>query len=234
MIGVYQEAKAEKSMEALKKLSTPKAYVIRSGQTREIPSEEIVPGDLVVLDAGRYIPCDLRLIESANLQVEESALTGESVPVNKNSALLFEDENIPLGDKKNMAFSSTLVTNGRGLGIATATGMSTEIGHIAGMLKTPDEKTPLQKKLADIGKLLGIVALLVCLAIFGIAVIQKRDLFQMFLMAISLAVAAIPEGMPAIVSIVLAIGVQRMVKKKCYYPQTAICRNTGCSQCNLF
>lgn len=213
VIGVSQEAKAEKSMEALKKLSTPKAYAVRDGETVEIDSEEIVPGDIIVLDAGRYIPCDLRLIESVNLQIEESALTGESVPVTKNAGLVIEDEKIPLGDKKNMAFSSTLVTAGRGTGVAIGTGMDTEIGHIANMLKEPDEKTPLQKKLAEIGKLLGIIALAVCAAMFAIAVFQKRDIFQMFMVAISLAVAAIPEGMPAIVSIVLAMGVQKMVKK---------------------
>lgn len=213
VIGVSQEARAEKSMEALKKLSSPKAYVIRDSETVEVDSEEIVPGDIVVLDAGRYIPCDLRLIEGVNLQVEESALTGESVPVHKNASLVITEENIPLGDKKNMAFSSTLVTNGRGTGVATATGMQTEIGHIANMLKAPDEKTPLQRKLGEIGKLLGIIALVVCLAMFVIAIFQKRDIFQMFMTAISLAVAAIPEGMPAIVSIVLAMGVQKMVKK---------------------
>lgn len=213
VIGVSQEAKAEKSMEALKKLTSPKAYVIRGGETVEVDSIDIVPGDLVVLDAGRYIPCDLRLIESVNLQVEESALTGESVPVNKNAKLVITETKIPLGDKKNMAFSSTLVTNGRGIGVAIATGMETEIGLIANMLKQPEEKTPLQKKLAEIGKLLGIIALAVCLAMFIIAVFQKRDIFQMFMTAISLAVAAIPEGMPAIVSIVLAMGVQKMVHK---------------------
>ncbi|MDD7267474.1 MAG: calcium-translocating P-type ATPase, PMCA-type [Lachnospiraceae bacterium] len=213
IIGVSQEAKAEKSMEALKKLSTPKAYVIRDGETIEIDSENLVPGDIVALDAGRFIPCDMRLLESVNLQVEESALTGESVPVSKNAELLITEEDIPLGDKKNMAFSSTLVTNGRGKGIVTGTGMQTEIGKIAGMLGEKDEKTPLQKKLGEIGNLLGIIALAVCAAMFLIAVIQQRPMLEMLLTAISLAVAAIPEGMPAIVSIVLAMGVQRMVKK---------------------
>ncbi|SHI74730.1 cation-translocating P-type ATPase [Parasporobacterium paucivorans] len=213
ILGLSQEAKAEKAMEALQKLTSPKAYVVRDGETVEVDSVEIVPGDIVVLDAGRYIPCDIRLIESINMQVEESALTGESVPVHKNAKLVISDENIPLGDKKNMAFSSTLVTSGRGMGVAIAIGMETEIGHIANMLKQPDQKTPLQKKLADIGKILGFIALGVCLAMFLIAVFQHRDIFQMFMIAISLAVAAIPEGMPAIVSIVLAIGVQKMVKK---------------------
>lgn len=213
VIGVTQEAKAEKSMEALKSLSTPKAYVIRDGQTIELESEKIVPGDIVVLDAGRYIPADMRLIETANMQVEESALTGESVPVNKNAELVIKDEKVPLGDKTNMAFSSTLVTSGRGKGIVVATGMDTEIGKIADMLSQEDGKTPLQIKLAEVGKLLGIIALAICAVMFGLAVIQKRDIFEMFLTAVSLAVAAIPEGLPAIVSIVLAIGVQKMVKK---------------------
>lgn len=213
VIGVSQEIKAEKSMEALKSLTTPKAYVIRNGETVEIDSENIVPGDIVVLDAGRFIPCDLRLIETVNMQVEESALTGESVPVNKDADLIIDEEKVPLGDRKNLAFSSTLVTNGRGKGVAIATGMDTEIGKIADMLQEEDEETPLQKKLADIGKLLGIIALAICAAMFLIAVFQKRDIFEMFLTAVSLAVAAIPEGLPAIVSIVLAIGMQKMVKK---------------------
>lgn len=213
VIGVSQEMKAEKSMEALKNLTTPKAYVIRNGETIEIDSENIVPGDIVVLDAGRFIPCDMRLIETVNMRVEESALTGESVPVNKDANLVIDDEKIPLGDRKNMAFSSTLVTSGRGKGVVIATGMDTEIGKIADMLSEEDEKTPLQIKLADIGKLLGIIALAICIVMFFISIVQKRDVFEMLLTAVSLAVAAIPEGLPAIVSIVLAIGVQRMVKK---------------------
>ena len=213
VIGVYQESKAEKSMEALKKLSSPKAYVVRDGATLEVDSEFLVPGDIVVLDAGRYIPCDLRLIESASLRVDESALTGESVPVEKDPNLLLTDASVPLGDRRNMAFSSTLVTAGRGKGVVTGTGMSTEIGRIAEMLGEKEEQTPLQKKLAETGKILGYIALAVCAAMFAVAIFQKRDAFEMFMTAISLAVAAIPEGMPAIVSIVLALGVQRMAKK---------------------
>ncbi|WP_040214318.1 cation-translocating P-type ATPase [Clostridium polynesiense] len=213
VIGVAQESKAEKAMEALKQMSTPKAYVRRNGDTFEVDSKNIVPGDIVILDAGRYVPCDLRLISSANLKVEESALTGESVPVDKDAGMVLNDTDVALGDQKNMAFMSTLVTYGRGEGIAIATGMGTQIGKIAKMLEqNVDEQTPLQKKLAEIGKLLGIAALVICVLMFGIAIIQKRDLFEMFLTAISLAVAAIPEGLPAIVAIVLAIGVQRMVK----------------------
>jgi Ca2+-transporting ATPase len=214
IVGTIQEFRSEKAMEALKELSTPKAVVKRDGDLKEIPSEEVVPGDIVILDAGRYTPADLRLIESANLKIEESALTGESVPSSKDASISFHDENIPLGDQKNMAFASTLATYGRGVGIVASTGMNTEIGKIAKMLdESESELTPLQKKLAELSKILGIVAIAICALIFIISVIQKRDLFEMFLTAISLAVAAIPEGLPAIVSIVLAIGVQRMIKE---------------------
>ncbi|MDF2502698.1 calcium-transporting P-type ATPase, PMR1-type [Clostridium sp.] len=214
IVGTIQEFRSEKAMEALKELSTPKAVVKRDGDLKEIPSEDVVPGDIVILDAGRYTPADLRLIESANLKIEESALTGESVPSSKDASISFHDENIPLGDQKNMAFASTLATYGRGVGIVASTGMNTEIGKIATMLdESESELTPLQKKLAELSKILGIVAIAICALIFIISVIQKRDLFEMFLTAISLAVAAIPEGLPAIVSIVLAIGVQRMIKE---------------------
>jgi len=214
VVGMIQESKAEKALEALKKLSTPKAVVKRDGELKEIASEEIVPGDVVIIDAGRYIPCDLRLIETANLQIEESALTGESVPVDKNSELVLEAEDTPLGDQKNMAFMSTLATYGRGIGIAVGTGMNTEMGKIAKMLEEGEaEQTPLQKKLAQLGKTLGFAALGICAVMFVVGVIQRRPVFEMFLTAISLAVAAIPEGLPAIVTIVLAMGVQRMIKE---------------------
>ncbi|WP_029452943.1 calcium-translocating P-type ATPase, PMCA-type [Clostridium algidicarnis] len=214
IVGTVQESKAEKALEALKKLSTPKAIVKRDGVSTEIPSENVVPGDIIILDAGRYIPADLRLITTANMKVEESALTGESVPVEKNCELVLEGSDIALGDQKNMTFSSTLVTYGRGTGVAVSTGMNTEIGKIAKMLdEEGNEMTPLQKKLAELGKVLGIGALAICAIMFIISVIQKRDVFEMLLTAISLAVAAIPEGLPAIVAIVLAMGVQRMIKE---------------------
>ncbi|MED2793757.1 cation-translocating P-type ATPase [Bacillus wiedmannii] len=217
VIGVVQESKAEQALEALKKMATPKAIVKRDGELKEIPSEQVVPGDIVMLDAGRYIPCDLRLIETANLKVEESALTGESVPVDKDAIYhpsMQSDEQVPLGDQKNMAFMSTLVTYGRGVGVAVETGMNSQIGKIATLLhEADDDMTPLQKSLAQVGKYLGFVAVSICVIMFIIGFLQGRDTLEMFMTAISLAVAAIPEGLPAIVSIVLAIGVQRMIKQ---------------------
>ena len=213
MIGVVQEYKAEKAIEALQQMATPKSLVKRDGEVKEISSEEIVPGDIVVLDAGRYVPADLRLIDSVNLQIEESALTGESVPSDKNARDLHEDPKTPIGDKSNMAFMSTLVTYGRGEGVVVATAMDTEIGKIAKILDEDNEEmTPLQKRLDELGRILGFLAIGICALIFVIALFQKRDLFDMFLTAISLAVAAIPEGLAAIVAIVLALGVTRMSK----------------------
>jgi len=214
IVGVIQESKAEKALDALKKLSTPKALIKRDGTSKEIPSQEVVPGDVVIIDAGRYIPCDLRLIETANLQIEESALTGESVPADKQADLVIDAEDTPLGDQRNMAFKSTLATYGRGIGIAVATGMDTQIGKIATMLEeSVDEQTPLQKKIEELGKILGFAAIGICVLMFLVGVLQDRDLYEMFLIALSLAVAAIPEGLPAIVTIVLAMGVQRLIKE---------------------
>ena len=214
IVGIVQESKAEKALDALKQLSTPKTIVKRDGQLVEIPSEEVVPGDIIVIDAGRYIPCDIRLVETANLKVEESALTGESVPVDKDADILLDAPDTALGDQKNMAFSSTLATYGRGVGIAVATGMNTEIGKIAKMLnEDEDSKTPLQIKLAELGKTLSIGAIIICAVMFLVGFLQKRNLLDMFMSSISLAVAAIPEGLPAIVTIVLAMGVQRMIKQ---------------------
>ncbi|WP_195263340.1 calcium-translocating P-type ATPase, PMCA-type [Clostridium sp. 1001275B_160808_H3] len=214
IIGVIQESKAEKALEALKNMSTPKALVKRDGSIIEIPSEEVVVGDIVIIDAGRYIPADLRLIESANLKIEESAFTGESVPAEKNSNIIEEEKDVPIGDQHNMAFMSTLATYGRGTGIVIATAMDTQIGKIAKMLDEEDENTtPLQKKLAQLGKILGFAAVGISIIMFIVSMFQGRDFLEMFMTSISLAVAAIPEGLPAIVAIVLALGVQRMIKE---------------------
>lgn len=235
VIGVVQEYKAEKAIEALQKMTTPKALVRRDGETKEINSEELVPGDIVIIDAGRYIPADLRLIESANLQIEESALTGESVPTSKDATAIYEDPKTAIGDKSNMAFMSTLATYGRGEGVVVATAMETEIGKIAKILEEDnDEMTPLQKRLDELGRILGYLAIGICVLIFAVAVFQKRDLFEMFLTAISLAVAAIPEGLAAIVAIVLALGVTKMSKinaivKKLPAVETLGCVNIICS-----
>ncbi|NWQ44349.1 cation-translocating P-type ATPase [Bacillus sp. EB106-08-02-XG196] len=214
VIGVIQEANAEKALDELKKMTTPKAIVKRDGNLKEIPSEQLVPGDIVLIDAGRFIPADLRLIETANLKIEESSLTGESVPVDKDASWRSEVE-IPIADQHNMAFMSTLSTYGRGLGVVVHTGMKTEIGKIAGLLGNQKrELTPLQIKLAELSKILGIGAILISAVLFLIGFFQGRDLLDMFLIAVSLAVAAIPEGLPAIVTIVLALGVQRMIKRR--------------------
>ncbi len=211
-IGMIQESKAEKSLEALKKLSSPTALVRRGGKIYDVEAANLVPGDIVLLEAGRVVPADLRLLSSVNLKIEESSLTGESVPVQKEADFIADTE-ITLGDRLNMAYLSTSVAYGRGEGIVTGTGMDTEIGKIAKMInESTEEMTPLQKRLGDLGKVLGILALLLCVALFGIALLQQRDVMEMLLTAISLAVAAIPEGLPAVVTIVLALGVTRMVK----------------------
>lgn len=213
ILGIYQEGKAEKSLEALKKMAAPNAKVLRDGTTKVIPSNSIVPGDIVILETGDIIPADLRLIESSNLKIEEASLTGESVPVEKKADEIFKEE-VSLGDRINMAYSSTIVSYGRGKGIVVATGTDTEIGKIAKMIQSYDnEITPLQRKLNQLGKVLGIVVIVVCLIVFGLGLIQKRELLNMFMTAISLAVAAIPEGLAAIVTIVLALGMNRMVER---------------------
>jgi len=212
VIGMVQESKAEAALEALKNLSSPSAMVRRDGKITEIPAQELVPGDVVILEAGRIIPADLRLTQSVNLKIEESALTGESVPVDK-SAEYAADGDMGIGDQINMAFSSTSVSYGRGEGVVVYTGMDTEIGKIAAMInESTEELTPLQKRLNDLGKVLGIVAVVIVAAMFGIAVLQKRDIIEMFITAIALAVAAVPEGLTAVVTIVLALGVTRMVR----------------------
>ena len=213
IIGVSQETKAEKSLEALQKLTDHASKVIRNGEVTVIPAKELVPGDIVVLDTGDYVPADLRIIEAANLKVQEASLTGESVPVEKKIEKI-EDAEIGIGDRTNMLFSSSLITYGRGKGIVVETGMTTEVGKIAEMInQTEEQTTPLQDKLNSLGKTLGIVALVICVIIFGIGLLQKKEPIDMFMTAVSLAVAAIPEGLAAVSTIVLAIGVQKMVKK---------------------
>ena len=213
IIGVVQENRAEKSLEALKKLSSHSAKVIRDGKQFVIPSRELVKGDVVILDTGDFIPADLRIIESVNLKTQESTLTGESVPVEKISNQI-ESNGLGIADRKNIAFSSSLVTYGRGKGIVVATGMNTEVGKIATMINnTEKEKTLLQEKLDGLGKILGIGALIICALIFVIGLAYGKEPLEMFMTAVSLAVAAIPEGLAAVSTIVLAIGVQKMVKK---------------------
>lgn len=213
ILGVLQEYKAGKAMEALKKMAAPEAKVIRDGIVKTIPAKELVPGDIVLLEAGNFVPADLRLIESLNLKIDEAALTGESVPVEKNANIVFNEE-IPLGDRKNTAFMGTIVTYGRGKGVVVSTGMHTEIGMIAKMLESyEEEETPLQKKLQELGRVLGIVSLTICGVVFLLGIFREVNFLEMFMTSVSLAVAAIPEGLPAIVTIVLALGMQRMVKR---------------------
>ena len=214
VLGVIQELKARNAIDSLKVLIAPKALVKRGGNITEIFSEDLVPGDILILDAGRFIAADVRLIETANLQVEESALTGESIPNSKNEQLVFS-EDIALGDMKNLAFMSSIVTAGRGIGVVIQTGMQTEVGKIAEILEEEDQnlKTPLELKLSELGKSLGKLAMIVCAVIFIIALIQGRNLPEMFLLAVSLAVASIPEGLAVIVTVVLSIGVTKMSKR---------------------
>ena len=213
ILGMIQESKAEKALEALKKLSAPKAKVLRDGKTMEIEAEDIVVGDILLLEAGDYVCADARLVDTASLKAEESAITGESVPVEKYANKIY-NEHTSLGDRKNMVLCSSYITYGRAKAIVTATALETEVGHIAKMIAEEKEsQTPLQKKLGQTGKVLGIGALVICLVIFCMGLLRKAEPFEMFMTSVSLAVAAIPEGLPAIVTIVLAIGMQRMSKK---------------------
>lgn len=212
-LSIYQEGQAEKSLESLKQMSAPEAKVIRDGKKTVVPARELVLGDIVILEAGDIIPADLRLFTSSNLKVDESSLTGESVAVEKNSEAIL-DNNATLGDRVNMAYMSTIVTYGRGKGVVVGTSHDTEIGKIATMIEEiEDDLTPLQNKLDKLGKKLGILTIIICAIVFALGLIQKREVIDMLLVSVSLAVAAIPEGLPAIVTIVLAIGMGRMVKK---------------------
>ena len=213
VLGVAQEVKAGKAIEALKKMAAPKALVKRDGVVKEIDSEEVVPGDIIILDAGRFVAADLRLIESINLKIDESTLTGESVPSDKDANLVLNNPQTPLGDRLNMAFMSTIVTYGRGVGVAIKTGMKTEIGEIADVIETEEPPTPLEIRLGELGKILGKMAVGICILIFVIALLQGREWTEMFLMAVSLAVASIPEGLAAIVAVVLSIGVTSMSRR---------------------
>ncbi|HOO67335.1 MAG TPA: calcium-translocating P-type ATPase, PMCA-type, partial [Bacteroidales bacterium] len=213
LIGAIQEKKAESSLEALKELAAPLSRVLRDGAVTEVNTRDLVPGDIVILETGGLVPADIRLTEAVNLKIQESSLTGESVPVSKITQTL-EGEDIALGDRKNMAFSSGMVTYGRGRGVVVATGMSTEVGKIATMLQEAGEtETPMSKRLNQLGKMLGLVALAICGLIFVVGVLYGNSVISMFMTAVSLAVAAIPEGLPAVSTVVLAIGVQRMVKR---------------------
>jgi len=220
VVGVIQESKAEQALAALRKMAAPNAQVIRDGLQTTIPGRELVPGDIVFVEAGNYIPADLRLITSINLKVEEASLTGESVPVEKKAAVVLDKE-IPLGDRKNSAFMSTMVTYGRGTGLVAGTGMNTQIGLIAEMIQAfEDEATPLQKKLEHLGKVLGTICIGICAFVFVYGLIrdtkltdvftigflnylqgEQKDIINLFMTAVSLAIAAVPEGLPAIVTI---------------------------------
>ena len=220
IMGIIQERRAEQALSALKKLSAPDAQVLRDGVRQTIPSPQVVPGDVVFLEAGNYVPADIRLVETVNLRVEEAALTGESLPVEKHDHLTLEKD-AGIGDRKNSAFMSTMINYGRGKGIIANTGMDTEIGHIATMLQSVEvEQTPLQRKLEQLGKTLGIGALVVCGLVFAIGVWRHdpaqplgEAMIEMFMVAISLAVAAVPEGLPAVVTISLALGMQKMIDR---------------------
>ena len=213
IMGVYQEGKAEKALDALKNMSAPHARVIRDKEEKIIDAADLVPGDIILLEAGDFVPADARLLHSAGVKSEESALTGESVPSEKDYSVLV-DKNAPLGDRYNMVYSGCCITYGTATAVVTATGMDTEMGKIANLLDSEEEtQTPLQQKLAGLGKNLGIVALIACAIIFVVGLLNNIPVHEIFMTAVSLAVSAIPEGLPAIVTIVLSIGVQRMVKK---------------------
>lgn len=213
IMGVIQETKAEKSIEALQKMTPRKSKVIREGKTEEINAEDLVPGDIVILEAGSYVPADSRIIEAHNLKIEESSLTGETEAVTKDAEMICKKD-VPLGDRLNMAYMSTIIVNGHGTAIVTDIGMNTKVGQIANMIiENEAPETPIQKKLGQVGKTLGIVCLVICFAIFLIGLIKNIEPMEMFMTAVGLAVAAIPEGLPAIVTIVLSIGVTKMAKK---------------------
>jgi Ca2+-transporting ATPase len=212
IVGFVQEYRAEKAIEALKKMAATFVTVIRNGKPASLPSSELVPGDIVLLEAGNMVPADLRLLEAHALRIEESSLTGESVAIDKKAAAL-DDPKLPLGDRTNMAFKGTQVTNGRAQGIVVETGMNTELGKIAKMLQADESVTPLQKRMADFGKKLSYLIILICIVLFGVGVLRGEEPVDMLLLAISLAVAAIPEALPALITVALAQGANRLVRK---------------------
>ena len=228
-ISISQENSAEKALEALRKMSAPLAKVIRDGKQIRLETDQLVPGDIILLEAGDLVPADARILECANLKADESAMTGESVPVDKAAADVLP-EDAPLGDRVNMVISSTVITNGRAVCVVTATGMDTEVGRIAGLLLgQEDAATPLQRKMAEISKTLSFVCLAVCAVMFGVGLLYHRGMLEMLMAAVSLAVAAIPEGLPAIVTIVLALGVQRMAKHNAIVKKLPAVETLGCA-----
>ena len=228
-ISISQEDSAEKALEALQKMSAPLAKVVRGGEQVRLETDALVPGDIIVLEAGDLVPADARILECANLKADESAMTGESVPVDKQAAGALPPETA-LGDRSNMVISSTVITNGRAVCVVTDTGMNTEVGRIANLLLgEEDTSTPLQRKLAEISKTLSFVCLAVCAVMFGVGMLYHRPLLEMLMAAVSLAVAAIPEGLPAIVTIVLALGVQRMVKHNAIVKKLPAVETLGCA-----
>nr|WP_204618787.1 calcium-transporting P-type ATPase, PMR1-type [Desulforadius tongensis] len=229
VLGFVQEFRAEKSMEALKQLAAPEAKVIRNGAERRVPAAELVPGDVVLLESGDKVPADMRLLETVNLEVEESSLTGESNPVPKRAGKM-ERENVSVGDTCNMAYMGTVVTRGRARGIVVSTGMASEMGQIAGMIQeVGEEQTPLQRRLAQLGKVLVAFCLFICALVVVLGVMRGEPAYRMFLAGVSLAVAAIPEGLPAIVTIALAIGVQRMIKRNSIIRRLPAVETLGCA-----
>jgi P-type Ca2+ transporter type 2C len=226
IVGFLQEYRAEKAMEALQKMAASHATVLRDGTTHIIPSENLVPGDIVLLEAGNTIPADIRLIDSHSLRIIESSLTGESIPVDKITKIIVEKD-IPLGDKNNMAYKGTQVANGRGKGVVVATGMDTEIGHIARMLTEKEPATPLQKRMADFGRKLSYLILLICIIIFAVGLLRGEDPVKMLLISISLAVAAIPEALPALITIALARGAKRLVRNNVLIRKLAAVETLG-------
>ncbi len=229
VISISQEDSAQRALEALQKMSAPLAKVLRDGKSLRVETDRLVPGDIILLEAGDLVPADARILECANLKADESAMTGESVPVDK-SALDSLPEDTALADRVNMVVSSTVITNGRAVCVVTDTGMSTEVGHIAQLLSSQEEvSTPLQRKMSEISKTLSFVCLAVCAVMFGVGVLYRHPVLDMFLSAVSLAVAAIPEGLPAIVTIVLALGVQRMVKHNAIVKKLPAVETLGCA-----